>query len=405
MTSSLLILILTLFSLLALSLPTPPYTLSPLGWSYLPTANTTSSSHSSSLAPRSPLSSRHITLNDYPSLSAITLNPPYCGFAYNYPLLDLTRVTAMEAATQSDCGSCLRVCGAAGCREVLVIDRGGRGLDLTTGARDAVLGAGQDGVVGGRDVGGWEEEEVREETAEEEVVASVETVASTPEPSSISTAAAGSTDTIDSPSVTAGSSSWTPKTSAAPASTAADPIDEAAFLSALAGTSETLTSDFFDPPSVTDEEGFLSALTGETQSRGPTTPASSPGPVTATAKSPSYATPGTFSTLSSTPGLATAIPQPSVSPTSSRASAAVSTALRTNSTTPPATGIVIPPTEPSPPPSTSAVSAPPVYTLSSNSSATEAFCTPSSAAAPLAGRLPPCNGGTGKRWWDCYGIL
>ncbi|MCJ1420636.1 hypothetical protein MMC32_006995 [Xylographa parallela] len=198
-------LILIIWFPFTLSLPTPPYTLSPLGWFYVPTPNTTSPTQPPPLAPRSLPSSGHITLNDYPSLSTIALNPPYCGFAYNYPQLDLARVTAMETATPTDCGTCLRVCGAAGCQEVLVIDKGGRGLDLSTGARDAVLGAGQDvgwaewgvvdsmfcqGVVRGGDMGGREEEDLQVDAVESGagVVKTVVTAESAMTPSSISTA-------------------------------------------------------------------------------------------------------------------------------------------------------------------------------------------------------------------------
>ena len=50
----------------------------------------------------------------------------------------------MQNLSPGDCGTCLEVCGAAGCADVLAIDRGGRGLDLTTAAKARVLGAGND---------------------------------------------------------------------------------------------------------------------------------------------------------------------------------------------------------------------------------------------------------------------
>ncbi|MCJ1475817.1 hypothetical protein MMC13_004481 [Lambiella insularis] len=102
-------------------------------------------STSAPLSPRSrPPSSGHITLNDYPSLASISTSPPWCGMAYNYPHLDLTRVTAKEKLTPAECGTCIQVCGNAGCKNVLVIDKGGRERDLSTGSRNAVLGAGND---------------------------------------------------------------------------------------------------------------------------------------------------------------------------------------------------------------------------------------------------------------------
>ncbi|MCJ1316029.1 hypothetical protein MMC15_001349 [Xylographa vitiligo] len=375
-------LILIIWFPLALSLPTPPYTLSPLGWFYVPTRNTTSPT----LLPRSLPSSGHITLNDYPSLSAIALNPPYCGFAYNYPLLDLTRVTAMETATPTDCGTCLRVCGAAGCKEVLIIDKGGRGLDLSTGARDAVLGAGQDigwtewgvvdsafcqGVVRGRDMGG-REEDVQADAVEPGGAGSAEKVlpvSSTPAPSSISTTAPEPTETLAPTSTTAESSLMVQSTSDVPASPIAEPTDEAAFLSALASPSASPTPAFFDPPSATYEEDFPSALIAvETLSPGPA-PSSAPSSLaTSAAASPAYVTSGTSSTSSAFPNTATTVSHPSVAPTSSSASLAALTATSMPSVPSRVPAVVVAPANSSSPANTSALSSPPVYTSASNSS-------------------------------------
>ena len=99
-----------------------------------------SSPASSSLRPRAP---EVISTHDYPSmLTSAPNNPPICGMSW--ASLDLSRVTAMEHLALSDCGTCLEICGAAGCADILVIDRGGRGLDLSTAAKARVLGGGND---------------------------------------------------------------------------------------------------------------------------------------------------------------------------------------------------------------------------------------------------------------------
>ncbi|MCJ1437596.1 hypothetical protein MMC27_006983 [Xylographa pallens] len=382
-------LILVIWFPFAFSLPTPPYTLSPLGWFYVPTPNTTSPTQPPSLAPRSLPSSGHITLNDYPSLSAIALNPPYCGFAYNYPLLDLTRVTAMETATPTDCGTCLRVCGAAGCKEVLVIDKGGRGLDLSTGARDTVLGTGQDigwaewgvvdstfcqGVVRGGDVGG-REEDVQADTAASGagVVETVFTVPSTQAPSSNATTALGPTEALVSLSSPAGSSWAAQLTSDAPASPVAEPTDEAGFVSALADPSATPAPAFFAPASATDEEAFLSALMVETPSPDQTTLSASSSLVTTAAQAPSYPTSETSSTRSASPDLTTAISSLSVSSTLSSTSSSASLAVATAKSAPSASSLATTPVTASAnfssPASASAPSPPPTYIPTLNSSA------------------------------------
>ncbi|MCJ1393010.1 hypothetical protein MMC18_005882 [Xylographa bjoerkii] len=383
-------LILIIWFPLALSLPTPPYSLSPLGWFYVPTPNTTTPNLPAPLNARSLLSSGHITLNDYPSLAAIALNPPYCGFAYNYPLLDLTRVTAMETATSTDCGTCLRVCGAAGCQDVLTIDKGGRGLDLSTGARDTVLGAGQDigwaewgvvdggfceGVVKGGKVDG-REEEVQTHAAES-VTGVVETVLamySTSAPPSTSIVAPEVTEAPSSSAVSSETSLVDQSTSKALASPVAEPTDEAAFLSALADPSATPTPAVIAVPSATDEEGFLSALVAETQSTASSTSSS---PMTIVAEPTSYAMPGTSSTSSPPPKLANTSSSPSIPPASSSLSPAGSSSPPTSSapssaaaffTAPTNSSSAAPASVPSPS-SASAISPPSAYKPSSNSSA------------------------------------
>ncbi|KXN65262.1 hypothetical protein CONCODRAFT_13215 [Conidiobolus coronatus NRRL 28638] len=77
-----------------------------------------------------------VTCHDYEGMDPISLkNPPSCG--YDYSKLDLTRVTAVQGLSKSQCGSCLRVSNPSDPSNwihVLVIDTGGRGLDLSTSA-------------------------------------------------------------------------------------------------------------------------------------------------------------------------------------------------------------------------------------------------------------------------------
>ncbi|KXN65263.1 hypothetical protein CONCODRAFT_13216 [Conidiobolus coronatus NRRL 28638] len=73
-----------------------------------------------------------ITWHDYEGMDANSRkNPPSCG--YDYDKLDLTRVTAVESLDKSHCGACLKVANPTSKNEVyvLVIDMGGRGLDLS----------------------------------------------------------------------------------------------------------------------------------------------------------------------------------------------------------------------------------------------------------------------------------
>ena len=105
-----------------------------------PTTTVPAATPSSSLRPRAP---EMISTHDYTSmLFSAPNNPPVCGMSW--ASLDLSRVTAMEHLALSDCGTCLEICGAAGCADVLAIDRGGKGLDLSTGAKARVLGAEND---------------------------------------------------------------------------------------------------------------------------------------------------------------------------------------------------------------------------------------------------------------------
>ena len=58
----------------------------------------------------------------------------------------------MHAIPDSLCGTCLHICGSAGCANVLVVDQGGTVIDLATGISDSVIG-----VELGGDQASWEE--------------------------------------------------------------------------------------------------------------------------------------------------------------------------------------------------------------------------------------------------------
>jgi hypothetical protein len=80
-----------------------------------------------------------ITVEDYPVFGPnAPHNPPFCGMPYDS--LDLNRITAVQDLSQHECGTCIHVCGAAGCANVLAVDRGGIGLDLSTGISVSVIG-------------------------------------------------------------------------------------------------------------------------------------------------------------------------------------------------------------------------------------------------------------------------
>ncbi|KAI9786954.1 MAG: hypothetical protein M1839_005185 [Geoglossum umbratile] len=80
-----------------------------------------------------------ITVEDYPVFGPhAPNNPPFCGMPYDS--LDLNRITAVQDLTRSECGTCIRVCGTVGCANVLAVDRGGIGLDLSTGISERVIG-------------------------------------------------------------------------------------------------------------------------------------------------------------------------------------------------------------------------------------------------------------------------
>jgi len=77
-----------------------------------------------------------ITTHDYLSMppSAYVNSAPSCGT--NYTNLDITRITAVQLLDKTvDCGTCIRVSsGSDPTRyvDVLAVDTGGRGLDLST---------------------------------------------------------------------------------------------------------------------------------------------------------------------------------------------------------------------------------------------------------------------------------
>ena len=77
-----------------------------------------------------------ITPENYPDFGGFDNNPPFCGMPYSS--LDLNRVTAVQDGVE--CGACIEVCGDNGCVSVLVIDQGGQGLDLSTGAFGQIFG-------------------------------------------------------------------------------------------------------------------------------------------------------------------------------------------------------------------------------------------------------------------------
>ncbi|KAH0542430.1 hypothetical protein FGG08_003185 [Glutinoglossum americanum] len=80
-----------------------------------------------------------ITVEDYPVFGPKSPNnPPFCGMPYDS--LNLNLITAVQSLTQAECGTCLEVCGSAGCANVLAVDKGGVGLDLSTGISKKVIG-------------------------------------------------------------------------------------------------------------------------------------------------------------------------------------------------------------------------------------------------------------------------
>lgn len=80
-----------------------------------------------------------ISVENYPVIGpSAPNNPPYCGMSWSELNLDL--ITAVEGLDFSDCGACIQVCGDSGCENVLVVDSGGSGLDLSTGCSINVIG-------------------------------------------------------------------------------------------------------------------------------------------------------------------------------------------------------------------------------------------------------------------------
>ena len=80
-----------------------------------------------------------ISVEDYPEIGpSAPNNPPFCGMPWSQ--LNLNFITAVEGLQQSECGTCLQVCGSSGCVFALAVDRGGDGLDLSTGCSTNVIG-------------------------------------------------------------------------------------------------------------------------------------------------------------------------------------------------------------------------------------------------------------------------
>ncbi|KAJ1922107.1 hypothetical protein IWQ60_006612 [Tieghemiomyces parasiticus] len=88
-----------------------------------------------------------ITPQNYIDLGPVAANnPPTCGMAY--ASLDLTRITAVQNLDiGSDCGKCIKVINGADESKfayVLVVDKGGRGLDVSTVTYQEVFGQSTD---------------------------------------------------------------------------------------------------------------------------------------------------------------------------------------------------------------------------------------------------------------------
>ena len=80
-----------------------------------------------------------VTTHDYPTDGPqAPFNPPFCGMPYAE--LNLDFITAVSDLEPNQCGTCLQICGDHGCDAVLAVDKGGRGLDLSTGLKGRVIG-------------------------------------------------------------------------------------------------------------------------------------------------------------------------------------------------------------------------------------------------------------------------
>jgi hypothetical protein len=83
-----------------------------------------------------------ITTHDYNQIQgALDTNPVFCGYPGSQ--LDISRITAVQGLTQSQCGACLKVCNAddpSKHQYVLAVDRGGVGLDLNMDSFYALFG-------------------------------------------------------------------------------------------------------------------------------------------------------------------------------------------------------------------------------------------------------------------------
>jgi hypothetical protein len=83
--------------------------------------------------------SGEISVENYPQIGASApFNPPWCEMPWSE--LNLNRITAVQQMTKSECGKCLQVCGSSGCQYVMAVDKGGDGLDLSTGCSINVIG-------------------------------------------------------------------------------------------------------------------------------------------------------------------------------------------------------------------------------------------------------------------------
>ncbi|KAI9700712.1 MAG: hypothetical protein M1836_002081 [Candelina mexicana] len=80
-----------------------------------------------------------ISVHQYPETGRnAPNNPPFCGMPWH--ALDLNRITAVQDLTQSQCGTCLEICGVKRCITMLAVDRGGQHLDMSTGVSLSVIG-------------------------------------------------------------------------------------------------------------------------------------------------------------------------------------------------------------------------------------------------------------------------
>ncbi|KXN71917.1 hypothetical protein CONCODRAFT_78083 [Conidiobolus coronatus NRRL 28638] len=83
-----------------------------------------------------------ITTHHYNEVKgALDTNPVFCGYPGSQ--MDISRITAVQGLTQSQCGACLKVCNAEDPSKhqyVMAVDRGGVGLDLNVDSFYALFG-------------------------------------------------------------------------------------------------------------------------------------------------------------------------------------------------------------------------------------------------------------------------